>query len=61
VIFQDNGECSSCILDPFSRLDIIVVHTVAVHVDAHADAFSRRALAEWATDGGPSATAMASR
>jgi hypothetical protein len=61
VIRQDNGECSSCILDRFSRLDITAVHAAVVPVDADADALSRRALAEWATDGGPSAPEMASR
>ena len=59
-ICQDNGECSSCILDRFSRLDITPVHAVVVQVEAHADALSQRALAEWATDGGPSTPAMAS-
>lgn len=57
VIRQDNGECSSCILDRFSRLDITAAHAVVAHVDA----VSQRALDEWATDGGPSPTAIAIR
>ena len=54
VIRQDNGECSSCILDRFSRIDITAAHAVVVNATAQ----SQRALEEWATDGGPSLTAL---